>query len=459
MAADISASIKDWSATAGSNSPTGGTLIGTNLDDNLRALQAAMRADSATRGTVASASTTDIGALDAGSLDVTGTTTITGLGTVSAGVRKLLTFAGVLTLTHNATSLKLPTSANIATAAGDTALFESLGSGNWNCLVYHRKTGAPLVTTTSAALSAVTAALASNSASHGDFQINWDWQLSSAASYGLKIGESAASTKASSYLFSVVTASNSTASPIYATWVTSGLAGEFGFTPTGEVRMIPPQRNSASASNVVITGGKPGTVTAAGGDVLITSGPGGATSGASGAVTIASGAATAGNGGALALTAAAGVGAGNTGGLVNITAGAAAGGVVYGSDVTLTPGAGASGTYKGKIALSGVLAFTATAGAPTISSGAGSGATIIGSNNVFYIVTGTGAAASIVVNFSKTMGSTPGYPVAVAQCNDTAITYIYALANNTSITITMSGAIGASKLVQVILFPVTATND
>lgn len=33
-----------WSATAGSNAPSGGTLIGANLNDNLQTLQSVVRA-------------------------------------------------------------------------------------------------------------------------------------------------------------------------------------------------------------------------------------------------------------------------------------------------------------------------------------------------------------------------------------------------------------------------------
>ena len=140
MAADVSTSLKDWSTTAGSNSPSGSTAISTNLDDNLRQIQATTRAVWS-HDTIASATTTDIGSKDAGSLTVTGTTTITGLGTVSAGICKWLTFSGVLTITHNATSLILPTGASITTAAGDSGHFESLGSGNWKCLVFSRFDG------------------------------------------------------------------------------------------------------------------------------------------------------------------------------------------------------------------------------------------------------------------------------------------------------------------------------
>ena len=99
------------------------------------AMSAAINEASAT---VASATTTDIGAAAGNYVSVTGTTTITGLGTVQAGTRRTVRFAGALTLTHNGTSLILPGAANITTAAGDIAVFVSLGSGNWFCANFQR---------------------------------------------------------------------------------------------------------------------------------------------------------------------------------------------------------------------------------------------------------------------------------------------------------------------------------
>lgn len=93
---------------------------------------------------VASATTTDIGAATSLNVRITGTTTITGLGTVAAGIRRNVRFADALTLTHNATSLILLGTANIATAADDTAEFISLGSGNWLCLWYKKADGTPI---------------------------------------------------------------------------------------------------------------------------------------------------------------------------------------------------------------------------------------------------------------------------------------------------------------------------
>lgn len=93
---------------------------------------------------IASATTTDIGAADGNYVDVTGTTTITGFGTVQAGTRRIVQFDDALTLTHNGTSLILPGAANITTAAGDTACFVSLGSGNWKCAWYQTASGEPI---------------------------------------------------------------------------------------------------------------------------------------------------------------------------------------------------------------------------------------------------------------------------------------------------------------------------
>lgn len=100
-------------------------------------------------GTIASATTTNIGAANAEYLSVSGTTTITAFDTVTAGIYRVLQFAGILTLTHNGTSLILPGAASITTAAGDVAGFRSLGSGNWRCEWYQRASGSALSTAAS----------------------------------------------------------------------------------------------------------------------------------------------------------------------------------------------------------------------------------------------------------------------------------------------------------------------
>lgn len=95
---------------------------------------------------VASASTADIGAAASAHVRITGTTTITSFGTVAAGTRRKVRFAGALTLTYNETSLILPTAASLTTAANDTLEAVSLGSGNWIVTDYQRSNGQPVAT-------------------------------------------------------------------------------------------------------------------------------------------------------------------------------------------------------------------------------------------------------------------------------------------------------------------------
>lgn len=144
--ADVASDLKTWSTTESSNGPAGTTSIGTGLDDNLRMIQTVVRQDLAFVGSdIASASTTDLGAVKGSYHNITGTTTITSFGTVAAGISKWLKFAGALTLTYNATSLILPSGASITTAAGDTCKAVSLGSGNWIVTVYTRASGRAIV--------------------------------------------------------------------------------------------------------------------------------------------------------------------------------------------------------------------------------------------------------------------------------------------------------------------------
>jgi hypothetical protein len=144
--ADVESDFEDWSATAGSNKPAGGTSIGTGLDDNLRQIQATIRQYLGHKGgDLASAGTVDLATATGFAVDITGTTTITALGTVSAGRSFLLQFDGALTFTHNGTSLIIPGGANITTAAGDMCLVVSEGSGNWRVAWYQRASGKVII--------------------------------------------------------------------------------------------------------------------------------------------------------------------------------------------------------------------------------------------------------------------------------------------------------------------------
>ena len=137
--------VSQWSTTRANNSDIDSINIAENcpagnLNDAVREIMVQVKeqlGDVNVKGTdIASATTTDIGAATGLYVDITGTTTITGFGTTTAGVVRILQFDGALTLTHNATSLILPDAANITTVAGDVAIFVSEGSGNWRCVNY-----------------------------------------------------------------------------------------------------------------------------------------------------------------------------------------------------------------------------------------------------------------------------------------------------------------------------------
>lgn len=86
---------------------------------------------------IASATTTSIGGTGTTPIEiVTGTTTITGLGTPIAGVTdRILVFTGSLTFTYGATAIVTPKDANITTAIGDVAYMHWTGS-LWRVIDY-----------------------------------------------------------------------------------------------------------------------------------------------------------------------------------------------------------------------------------------------------------------------------------------------------------------------------------
>jgi len=117
-----------------------GTLTGACLSQEIANLY------KGTKGAnLASAATVTLTSATGNVVHITGTTTITSFDNASAGVVRIVIFDGALTLTHNATSLILPTGANITTAAGDTAVMFCDTTNNWRCLSYQRKDGSPLV--------------------------------------------------------------------------------------------------------------------------------------------------------------------------------------------------------------------------------------------------------------------------------------------------------------------------
>jgi len=93
--------------------------------------------------TVASDTTCNILAAASDFIAISGTTTITSFGTGTNKIR-FVRATGAHLLTHNGTSLILPTGADITTASGDTYIVISDGSSNARVYGYQRASGEPL---------------------------------------------------------------------------------------------------------------------------------------------------------------------------------------------------------------------------------------------------------------------------------------------------------------------------
>lgn len=94
--------------------------------------------------TIAASGTVDLGTISSHNALISGTTTVTSFGSSALTTYPIyrIKFDNALTLTHNGTSLILPGTANIVTAANDTAVAQYLGSGNWLVSNYSKANGA-----------------------------------------------------------------------------------------------------------------------------------------------------------------------------------------------------------------------------------------------------------------------------------------------------------------------------
>lgn len=102
---------------------------------------------------IASAATVNLALATGNSLHITGSTwPITSFWTVDVWTIFTLIFDSTPTLTHNATSLILPGSANIVAAAGDTMVLRSKWGGNWESINYSPKSGTPVIDVVPSAL-------------------------------------------------------------------------------------------------------------------------------------------------------------------------------------------------------------------------------------------------------------------------------------------------------------------
>jgi hypothetical protein len=95
---------------------------------------------------IASAGTTNVLGSTSKFVSITGSASITSLGSEPNVIKFVRAASGAtFTLTHNATSLILPTGANITAAAGDNFIAISDASGNARVMAYQRASGAALV--------------------------------------------------------------------------------------------------------------------------------------------------------------------------------------------------------------------------------------------------------------------------------------------------------------------------
>jgi hypothetical protein len=132
-----------------------GAVLGTLANQNASAIGADLvmsaKAFKGALATVASASNVNLDTAAGNSIDLTGTTTITAF-TIAAGALYFLRYTGAgLTLTHNASTLVLPTGASITVATGDTFLVYGKATNEAVILAYQRASGAALVGATAAA--------------------------------------------------------------------------------------------------------------------------------------------------------------------------------------------------------------------------------------------------------------------------------------------------------------------
>jgi len=98
--------------------------------------------------TLTAAATVNLSLATGNFVHVSGTTTITSFGTVSAGARFIVCFDDAVVVTYNATTLIIPGAANITTTAGDCMMLISEGAGSWRVVGYFPGTGLPVGTVT-----------------------------------------------------------------------------------------------------------------------------------------------------------------------------------------------------------------------------------------------------------------------------------------------------------------------
>lgn len=117
---------------------TTGTISGATYDSVAGTLHLMAHPSVSPAVSVASAATVDVGGQNSSNVSITGTASISALGS-SASLNApiyTLSFTGAATLVHNAVSLICPNGTNLVMKAGASATVEYLGSGNWRVRDY-----------------------------------------------------------------------------------------------------------------------------------------------------------------------------------------------------------------------------------------------------------------------------------------------------------------------------------
>ena len=112
--------------------------------------------------TVTASTTPDIGAAASNFVILSGAVTVAGFASIAAGAVRKVKHTGGHVLTHHATQFILRGKASITTETDDVSEFRSLGSGNWEQLLFQRASDLPSRPT--AVTAEIAAAIAANPA-------------------------------------------------------------------------------------------------------------------------------------------------------------------------------------------------------------------------------------------------------------------------------------------------------
>lgn len=279
-----------------------------------------------------------------------GTASVTGFAAATvAGIYRVVRFDGACTLNHNSSTLDCPNSQDITTVSGDEMLVKSTSTG-WKVVAYFRKTGAPVSGFPNGTVSAPSIFFGSDT-NNGFYRISTDtWGASVGGVLTMSLGDTTCS-----YLGRDANA-------------------------------------SATAGALAIYKGGTGQTSGIGGAARLGGGDGGSS----------------GNGGALHLTGGQAGATGASAGDVKIRGGVAAAGTNAAVRFQLPASSdAATGTDVTVLTKDGHWEESNDAGVPTITSGAGTGATIEGNDNLILLTFGTGAGTAVVLTFAVAYTNAP----------------------------------------------------